>query len=372
MSEDGTEVFFTTAAQMTGDDTDESVDLYRWAENGGSPTLERLSVGDEGFHGDSDSCNPAWATKCDVEVVPTDNRFIIATNRYHAIDTALAAEGGTIYFFSPEQLEGSRGTPGLRNLYVWREGAVQHVTTLAGDSGGEGTRIDVSADGKFMAFVTKTKIGAYENDGHAEMYRYDPQERTLLCVSCKPDGSSPTSDVEGSQNGNFMTEDGRAFFSTEDALVPRDANGIRDVYEYVGGRAQLITTGTGDNEGTGKNNKVGLVGVSADGTDAFVSTYETLVGQDENGPFLKFYDARVNGGFPFNKPAAPCAAADECHGEGSSSPVAPTIGTGAGLGAGGNVTEAAQRKQAKRRRARCRRQRAGHRRRCHRRREARR
>jgi hypothetical protein len=356
MSEDGTEVFFTTAVQMTGDDEDTSVDLYRWAENGGAPTLERLSVGDEGSYGDSDFCNPAWTTRCDVEAVQTDNRFLFGSARYHAIDTALAAKGGEIYFFSPEELEGSHGVPNLRNLYLWREGAVHHVATLAGNSAGEGTRINVSPDGKYMAFVTKTKIGSYDNAGHAEMYRYDPATRELVCVSCKSDGPPPTSDVEASQNGNFMTEDGRTFFSTEDALVPRDANGIRDVYEYVGGRAQLITSGTGDIDGSASNKPIGLVGVSADGTDAFVSTYETLVGQDENGPFLKFYDARVNGGFPFNKPPAPCAAADECHGEGSSSPVAPTIGTGAGLGAGGNVTEAAPRKQAKHRQARCRRQ----------------
>ncbi|HWP33605.1 MAG TPA: hypothetical protein VNL97_07640, partial [Solirubrobacterales bacterium] len=352
------------------------VDLYRWEENGGSSVLERLSVGDEGSYGDSDACNAGWTLGCDVEVVPTD-RFVINTLRLHPIDTALAAEGGTIYFFSPEQLEGSRGVPNLRNLYAWREGSVRHVATLEA-AVGAASRISVSADGKFMAFVTKTKIGAYDNDGHAEMYRYDPAARELLCVSCKPDGSPPTSEVEASQNGAFMTEDGRAFFSTEDALVPRDANGIRDVYEYVGGRAQLITSGTGDEDGSASDTPIGLVGVSADGTDAFVSTYETLVGQDENGPFLKFYDARVNGGFPFNKPPAPCAAADECHGEGSSSPVAPTIGTGAGLGAGGNVTEAAPRKQAKRRQAHCRRRRAqrrhraGHRRQCHRRREARR
>jgi hypothetical protein len=378
MSEDGTEVFFTTAIQMDVEDTDESVDLYRWSENGGSPMLERLSVGDEGSVGDTDSCSSLWTSRCDVEVVPTRNELTFDNLSAHTIDTAFAVRGEEIYFYSPEQLEGSRGTPGMRNLYVWHQGVLQHVTTLEAANSARATRINVSADGKFMAFVTKTKIDAYENAGHAEMYRYDPAARTMLCVSCKPDGSSPSSDVEGSQNGNFMTEDGRAFFSTEDALVPRDANGIRDVYEYVGGRAQLITTGTGDTEGAGGfDTTIGLVGVSADGTDAFVSTYETLVAQDENGPFLKFYDARVNGGFPFNKPPAPCAAADECHGEGSSSPVVPTIGTGAGLGAGGNVTEAAPRKQAKRRRAHCRRRaqrrhQARPRRRCHRRREARR
>ncbi len=41
-----------------------------------------------------------------------------------------------------------------------------------------------------------------------------------------------------------MADDGRAFFATEDSLVPRDKNGdIFDVYEYVGGRPQLISSG---------------------------------------------------------------------------------------------------------------------------------
>ena len=33
-----------------------------------------------------------------------------------------------------------------------------------------------------------------------------------------------------------MTNDGRAFFSTDDALVPHDTNELEDVYEYVDGR----------------------------------------------------------------------------------------------------------------------------------------
>ncbi len=30
-----------------------------------------------------------------------------------------------------------------------------------------------------------------------------------------------------------MSDDGRAFFSTRDAAVPDDTNGITDVYEFV-------------------------------------------------------------------------------------------------------------------------------------------
>jgi hypothetical protein len=51
----------------------------------------------------------------------------------------------------------------------------------------------------------------------------------------------------------------------------------------------------------------------------------------------KFYDARTNGGFPFNKPPAPCEAADECHGTESQPAAPPQFGTGQDLGETGNV-----------------------------------
>ena len=337
MTDDGTRVYFTTTAQMTGDDTDSSADLYQWSENGGIPVLTRLSAGSESS-GNGNSCQPSfeWTTGCSVQVVPVEHPFFLSL-RNNTIDSAIAAERGDVYFYSPEELDGARGVPGKMNLYIWREGLVRHVATLEPPDRAA-SRINVSRNGAHMAFVTKTRVTPYDNDGRAQMYTYDPDTRRLNCVSCIPDGSKPTSEVEASQNGNFLTEDGRAFFSTVDPLTTRDANGIRDVYEYVDGRAQLISTGTGDNDGSLGNTPIGLVGVSADGTDVFISTYETLVGQDENGPFLKFYDARVGGGFPFNKPAAPCEAADECHGASSLPPAPKQIGTGASLGEGGNAT----------------------------------
>jgi hypothetical protein len=139
-----------------------------------------------------------------------------------------------------------------------------------------------------------------------------------------------------------MTDDGRAFFSTDDALVHGDTNHAIDVYEYVDGHPQLITTGTGETSVAGGFasallNPPGLSGVSADGRDVYFSTYDTLVSQDHNGLFLKFYDARAGGGFPALPPPPPCEAADECHGAGSVPPAAIKNETGTVL-AGGNAT----------------------------------
>jgi hypothetical protein len=212
-------------------------------------------------------------------------------------------------------------------------------------------------------------VTQYDSAGHLEMYVYDPAVRRVVCASCVPNGSPPTSDITASQDGLFMTYDGRAFFATEDALAHADTNKGQDIYEFVGGRPQLITTGTGETHSSAGAvaallNPPGLVGVSAGGEDVFFSTYDTLVSQDHNGLFLKFYDARTGGGFSAPAAPPPCEAADECHGADSSPPGAMQDETSAQL-RGGNLpgATAPSHRKAKRHKRRARRP---HRRRHHR------
>ena len=88
----------------------------------------------------------------------------------------------------------------------------------------------------------------------------------------------------------------------------------------------------------------GLEAVSRDGTDVYFSTFATLVDEDHNGQFVKFYDARTGGGFAQPPGRAPCAAADECHGADSSPPTPPTVTSGTNLGIG---RQRGRKKQAK-------------------------
>jgi hypothetical protein len=185
------------------------------------------------------------------------------------------------------------------------------------------------------------------------MYLYDSAARTIKCVSCRPDGKPPISNVEGSKNGLFMSFDGRTFWTTLDPLVPRDANENLDVYEFTEGRPQLITTGTSDDKGN-QFQHPGLVGVTGNGIDVFFMTFQTLVTQDENGEQIKFYDARVNGGFAPEPLNPPCQAADECHGEVPPAAAGPEIGSSAALGNGGNWHMARKHRKHKKHRARCR------------------
>ncbi|HEX3242165.1 MAG TPA: hypothetical protein VHQ97_03715 [Solirubrobacterales bacterium] len=348
MTNDGSQVLFLTPTQLTADDTDSVTDLYRWDEQGN--TVTRVSAG-SGGSGNANTCGP---TDCGVQALDVHGKNFWVVNS----DNSFASNSGQAYFISAEELDGARGVTGQRNIYLTRsDGTVQWVATV--DPSTLPSRMNVSPDGRFMAMVTSARLTSFDNLGYDEVYTYDAQTRETLCVSCPATGEPPTIDVEASQNGLFMSADGRTFFTTKDPLVARDANGIRDVYEYVNGRAQLISSGTGDNEGTSELIfPIGLVGVSQDGTDVYFSTYEELTPEDENGPFLKFYDARVNGGFLTPKPPAPCVAADECHGLESSPPAQPVIGTAANLG-DGNARNPKKKRHAKRRSCHVKKKKAG-------------
>ena len=362
----GSKVYFASEEHLTGEDLDhEGPSLYMWSEQGVKENhpLTLISKGDNagnpGEPGNTGACSVSFVAKCGI-VTYSDQSF--CTQRGGAggncrSDNSIASENGDIYFFSPEQLDGSRGIPNQENLYDYRNGAVQYVTTLTGGpvcSGGACSdtpvaRMEVTPNDSRMAFVTNSVVTQYNNAGHTEMYTYEPSTRKLLCVSCIPSGLPPTSDILASEDGLFMTNDGRTFFSTSDSLVHGDTNEGEDVYEFVDGRPQLITPGTGDSaiEGGGSvESPSGLVGVSANGTDVYFSTRDTLVSGDHNGNFLKFYDARSGGGFSAPPPPPSCAAADECHGPGAEPPTALKNGTGA-FSPGGNVVPPALKKHHK-------------------------
>ena len=193
----------------------------------------------------------------------------------------------------------------------------------------------------------------YDNQNRPMMYLYTPEENRVDCASCRPNGTPPTADTWASQNGLFLADDGRAFFSTNDAVVVEDTNQANDVYEFVEGKPQLITSGIGPNfEGfagfQGSQNGPGLVSVSADGVDVFFATYEKIVTQDHNGQEIKIYDARSGGGFPAERPKVECEAADECHGAGSTPPALPADRTSVPLE--GNPKQSDKKKKLQERR----------------------
>jgi len=331
---DGATVYLASNERLTADDHDQSRDLFVWRQSDPN-SLTRVSFGDHGNAGNTDACSPneQWTIACGVMAVRfSAPRSINGEGGNGHTDAYLASKSGDVYFESPEQLVGAKGEAGERNLYLYRGGTVRYVTTMSPSR--RVARMQVTPDGRYAALITASNLTAYDSGGHLEMYVYDAAAGRIACASCRPDGLQPLSDVLGSQNGLFLTNDGRAFFTTKDALQPRDTNQTDDVYEFTEAKPQLITSGTGPSlDISAEVAKPGLVGVSANGTDVYFATIDHLVTQDHNGSQLKIYDARTGGGFPAEREVPKCVAADECHGASSNPPASPPDRTGAALGA---------------------------------------
>lgn len=365
MTRNGQSVVFSSLEQLTEDDHDSSADLYLWQQTGSeSDSLTRISQG--GGQGDSDECSAGWAgSGCPAVAVEPERLHPKSASvpGVRGTDDVMAEDDGAVYFYSPEVLDPTHpGIKNERNLYLYRDGSVRLVTTL--DRGTSIQRLQVSPDGANAAFVSDSRVTSYESAGHREMYMYDAETGKLQCASCNPSGAPAVSDVSASQGGRFMSDDGRTFFASKEELVPSDTDGkITDVYEFVDGRPQLITSGLAAKDFTGGSAVItllvrpaytGLEAVSHDGQDVYFTSYEHLVSADHNGEFVKVYDARANGGFQEGSAHAPCAAADECHGPDSEEPAPAAVETQQNLGSG-NPHHARTGKHAKHRKKRHRR-----------------
>ena len=217
-------------------------------------------------------------------MVAPASRHKVDTDRFRRRRYLLLLAGAT---------DGTKGEANQANLYVYRKGAVQFVTTLTPgrdcDPEGEEGRV---ATGRLRECTLRPPAAAWHslplpespdnNDGVHEMYTYDPSTgKTCACHACR--AALLRRGGVGSEGGLFMSDDGRTFFYTPDALVAQDTNELHDVYEYVEGRPQLMTTGNGSEDAQKKPNQyrqAGLQGVSADGVNVYFSTFNTLVPQD--------------------------------------------------------------------------------------------
>jgi len=306
----------------------------------GGPTFAGLS--DDGrylFYVAGDTIHRFDTTnEADVEVNPTGKGEVVN----------VSADGSHVYFISEQQLDGSNGTGGQPNMYVWSGGALKYIATVAPSDltvtsglepefpaltnwtdwvfnrtgvepgpGAESSR--TTPDGAVLIFESRAQLTSYSNEGHTEIYRYDDIDSSLLCASCNPSGSPAKTDAK-LQNLSIVpspivihnvSDDGhRVFFETDEPLVDGDTNGVNDIYEWQekenSAEVQLISTGTspeyplppGSEEFLVVPRANVLLSITPDGNDVFFMAEQPLVvGAGEAGA-EGIYDARVNGGFP--------------------------------------------------------------------------
>jgi hypothetical protein len=230
----------------------------------------------------------------------------------------------------------------------------------------------VSGDGRFAAFMSERSLTGYDNRDAAtgkpdeEVFVYDDMTGKLDCASCNPTGARPLGTPfgkirEGGEEGlsdkhlwpdgqgiaaslpgwtaidnskalwqsRFLTDEGRLFFDSSDALVPQDVNGKVDVYEYelagvgdctadaptfratVAGCVGLISSGASGGESD-------FVEAGKTGDDVFFLTRERLVSDDIDSA-VDLYDAHVcSSGSPCRQPVTvvpACTTADACRAE---------------------------------------------------------
>lgn len=293
-------------------------------------------------------------------------------------------DGRYVYMLVTGQLE--PGEPALGNtpgIYLWHDGVIDFigsvpVTSALDELHSTGSnyiltprQARVTPDGRHLLFSSISGAGLTgENHGSCDtsfgigcrqFYVYSADTQELQCASCRPDRVPPrtmaTSVIRTNNSGakttwhetNTISDDGRhVFFSTAESLVPEDANGRIDAYEFdtMTGTPRLLSSGRSTSD-------TWFMDASADGQDAFFLTRERLVGWDVDGSY-DLYDARVGGGFPEPVRTPPGCAADDCQGPPGLAPAIGGMGTSLFRGAG-DVQERLRARKARPRARRCRR-----------------
>lgn len=223
-------------------------------------------------------------------------------------------------------------------------------------------------DGQWLAFMSSRALTGYDNRDvlsgkpDAEVYLYDAGTGALSCASCDPTGARPVgveygklkhvaggTPVEESETWvaatvpgwlsyegesavyqpRYLSDTGRLFFNSSDALVPLDVNGAEDVYEFEPEAEHACSPAsasasevfkparTFDLEGVPREESAGCVALISSGTslqesafmdasetgdDVFFLTAASLAQQDYDTS-LDVYDAHVC------TPASPCIPA---------------------------------------------------------------
>ena len=311
----------------------------------------------------------------------------------HCDLTDLGALTGTVIGASPDASFVYFVSAG-NELVVSHDGVLSPITALSGDDfpdwagqqggGTEGAleplqhlTARVSPDGRSVAFMSDRSLTGYDNhdalsarpDEEVFLYRAgagEGEQGSLVCASCNPTGGRPHGvefsqlETEGGRLGlagggtlwprsqwlaaniptwtnqfhqsRYLSDGGRLFFNSSDALAPQDTNNTEDVYQYEppagegtppsdgcasgsptfsaasGGCISLISSGSSPQESA-------FLDASETGQDSFFLTTAKLSPSDHDSA-IDVYDAHAcTTGSPCPPPPAtpqPACEGDAC------------------------------------------------------------
>jgi hypothetical protein len=363
VSGDESRVFFRDESRLTEDSTttNEEPDLYEY--NLDAPSGSRLTDltvdGNKGEH--------------------ANVRIVVGASE----------DGSYVYFVATGVLSGQpnergeKAAPGGLNLYVRHDGSTTFIGGLSKEDSTEfRARVSssatdlsnltarVSPNGRWLAFMSNSNLTGYDTTDAVskhpdeEVYLYNATTNKLVCPGCNPSGARPVgvayansflvaadrvlepttwvasnvppwTRMKGSESryqSRYLSNSGRLFFDSNDALVPQDVNGTQDVYEWEpagvpegsahacssatpgysaasGGCVAPISSGTSNEESA-------FLDASETGGDVFFLTSARLVAQDFDNA-LDIYDAHecttqvpCFAQAPVSPP--PCTTGDSC------------------------------------------------------------
>lgn len=217
-----------------------------------------------------------------------------------------------VYFTSASALAGT-AEAGEMNAYVWTSA---DGFRFLGEVDTKYAVTRVTPDGRYALLMTSASIDGAPNGGHQALYRYDYAGDEVVCVSCRPDGSTSTGaasiDVQSHGepgapliNNRALSFDGDVAFTSRDQIVAGDRNSVEDVYLFHDGTTSLLTPGNG-----AAGSYVG--DISDDGRSVSIMTRSALVGADRDPDEYDAYDVHVDGGFLEPPPAAAPCEGESC------------------------------------------------------------
>ncbi len=253
----------------------------------------------------------------------------------------MTQDGQTVGFQSNAKLTDD-AIAGEPNLYLWRDGELQLIATPEASSSGahtaSGMRV-LSENGRYVVFTDNSARLVEQFDQEllseacppnfgtgpgpcAQVFLFDAEAtgEQLHCASCRPDGATPNGHAgdPGTGNSSFArmdehqmqtaANDGTAFFTTKDGLLPEDNNELEDAYAYKDGELRLLSRAQ-----MGMASR--FLDATYDGKTVFIATNDPIVGTDVDRSY-DIYMTREGAGYPFNPvvPVPPCDGLEACRG----------------------------------------------------------
>lgn len=185
------------------------------------------------------------------------------------------------------------------DVFVYdRLAKVMEILTLVEDGNGIGrggggvpdAPPSVSADGNFVAFASSADdLVANDRNEASDVFVYDRSSHATTLLSVISSGSQQGRSASGPSAGAAISADGCvvAFYSDASNIVPRDTNGVRDVFvrDRCSDTTERVSVSSTGDQANGPSDASSFPpAISADGRYvAFASDATNLVPDDTNG-----------------------------------------------------------------------------------------